>query len=416
MALDFPDAPTVGAIFTSGGLSWTWDGTKWTATGAGSPGLYVPLAGGTMSGPLTAPSVTSSGGSIDNTVLGGTTPAAASFTSLNGGQLAGMRNLIINGDMRIDQRNSGATVNPGVGTSYVIDRWQAYVTQTSKWYFQRVASTTPGSAYALQATVSNAYAAIATDYFVLVQPVEGLNAAHLKWGTANAKAITVSGILNGSVTGSYAVAVRNGAGTRSYVSLVPVASANSDTPFALTVPGDTAGTWTTDTSIGLQVGVDLGSGSNFSAAAANTWSAGNFHRTAASVTLTGGAGASAILKDVQVEPGTVATPFERRPIGTELALCQRYYQRFTSTIAQAILLQGYNAAGVQIAQMLTFPSMRIGPTAALVGTWSTGNASGVTISANGSNSTAILAASVTAIGNAFAASPANGGFDLTAEL
>jgi hypothetical protein len=36
---------------------------------------------------------------------------------------------------------------------------------------------------------------------------------------------------------------------------------------------------------------------------------------------------SGTLGDVQLEPGSVATPFESRPIGLELALCQRYYEK-----------------------------------------------------------------------------------------
>lgn len=48
--IDFPASPIVGQTFTTTGLIWTWDGTKWTANGLGT--AYLPLAGGSLSGPL----------------------------------------------------------------------------------------------------------------------------------------------------------------------------------------------------------------------------------------------------------------------------------------------------------------------------------------------------------------------------
>jgi hypothetical protein len=48
MPLDFPNSPTPGQIFTSTGVSWVWNGTTWTmGSGAG----FLPLTGGTLSGP-----------------------------------------------------------------------------------------------------------------------------------------------------------------------------------------------------------------------------------------------------------------------------------------------------------------------------------------------------------------------------
>jgi hypothetical protein len=349
-----------------------------------------------MTGPLTAPSATINGGTIDNTVIGASTPAAASFTSLNGGQLAGMRNLVINGDMRIDQRNNGAAVTPAsASVSYIIDRWQASVTPGGKWTFQQVASTTAGSAYAFKSSVASAYTAVAGDYFLLSQCIEALNIAHLNWGTANAKPITISGILNCSVTGSYAICVRNNGGTRSYVALVSVATANTDTPFAVTVPGDTAGTWTTDTSVGIRLSVDLGSGSSWNGAAANTWSGNNVWRLAASVILTGTAGASVILKDVQVEAGSVATPFERRPIGTELNLCQRYYGGsviFSGAYVSSIGGGVYGSGNLHA-------QMRSAPSTITIAANSSSNVSGLTVGALGQDGLYAYG-TATAVGNA----------------
>jgi hypothetical protein len=49
--LDFPNVPTDGQIFNAAGVSWMWDGTKWTSVlSAGGP--FLPLAGGSMTGPL----------------------------------------------------------------------------------------------------------------------------------------------------------------------------------------------------------------------------------------------------------------------------------------------------------------------------------------------------------------------------
>ena len=58
----------------------------------------------------------------------------------------------------------------------------------------------------------------------------------------------------------------------------------------------------------------------------NVWSAGNFKGPTGQVNLMATNGATLYITGVQLEKGTVATPFERRPYGTELALCQRYYQ------------------------------------------------------------------------------------------
>lgn len=67
--------------------------------------------------------------------------------------------------------------------------------------------------------------------------------------------------------------------------------------------------------------------------------------------------------NVQLEEGSVATPFEQRPYGLELSLCQRYYQKVYS-------LAGYSVASTSVARMsANLPvNMRVTPSVSLVGT------------------------------------------------
>jgi hypothetical protein len=397
-----PASPVVGELWfdTNGGQMYVWynDGTssQWVpVANLNVAGIYLPLTGGTLSGPLTA--------------------QAVSMTSLNGGQLAGMRNLVINGDMRIDQRNNGAAVIP-TATSYVIDRWAAAVTTASLLSFQRVADSPgfSGSAYTLQSTTKVTHTIAPADNFALYHCIEALNMAHLQWGTSNALPVTVSFTVVAGVAGSLSVALRNGAQNRSYVTTVPVTTTSTRVSF--TVPGDTAGTWATDNTAGIFLAFDLGAGANYNAAAANVWAAGQFGRLA---TQTLNLVSSAVntqlnIKDVQIEMGSVATPFERRPIGTELALCQRYYQRFTGSLA-SVRLTGYQLASGSITTTLLFPAMRIAPASTIIGTWTTTNCSTFGVANNGTGNIT-FSAQATATGGVDVYSPANGGFDLSAEL
>jgi hypothetical protein len=269
--------------------------------------------------------------------------AVISFDANNNASFAGnvaplynptMRNRIINGAMVIDQRNSGAAVTFGsTGTTYTLDRWLGYCTQTSKWTFQQNAGsvTTPsGFSKYLGITSSSAYSITSTDLFFLMQNIEGFNTADLNFGTANAQTITLSFWVRSSLTGTFGGAIQNSAQDRNYPFTFTINSANTWEQKSITVPGDTTGTWIGATNgIGLRVCFGLGVGSTYSGTA-GAWTSSVVYGVTGTTSIVGTNGATFYITGVQLEAGSVATPFEQRLYGQELINCQRYYQKFIS--------------------------------------------------------------------------------------
>jgi hypothetical protein len=240
-----------------------------------------------------------------------------------------MRNRIINGAMTIDQRNNGAVVTPaGTATVYTLDRWNFYLSQSSKITTQRSTTAPAGFINSLLVTSSSAYSVTSSDEFDLIQYVEGLNVADLAWGTANAQPVTLSFWVRSSLTGTFGGAVQNGGsgGYRSYPFSYTINSANTFEYKTITITGDTSGTWLTTNGIGLNVAFGLGQGSTYSGTA-GAWVTGNKNNVTGATSVVGTNGATWYITGVQLEEGTAASPFENRLIGTELLLCQRYYAK-----------------------------------------------------------------------------------------
>jgi hypothetical protein len=247
----------------------------------------------------------------------------------------GFRNRIINGAMVIDQRNSGASLTPTVDNTYTVDRWAARLSQASKYSVQQNAgSVTPPPGYTnyLGVTSLSAYSLLSTDYFVVVQYIEGYNIYDLAWGSANAKTVTLGFWVYSSLTGTFSGVLENSSVSRSYTFTYTITSANTWTYITITVPGDVTGTWLTTTGIGMRVYFSLGVGSSRSQTA-GAWTGAESFGNSSAVSVVGTSGATFYITGVQLEKAGTATPFEFRPYGTELALCQRYYYRNTYVAA-----------------------------------------------------------------------------------
>jgi hypothetical protein len=238
----------------------------------------------------------------------------------------GFKNRLINGDMRIDQRNAGASVSLNNASGFGCDRWQARIVGGGVVSLQQSTIASAGFVNSQGLTVTTADSSVAsTDDYKVGQFIEGLNVADLGWGTANAQPVTLSFWVRSSITGTYCVSLQNSAENRSYPATYVINSANTLEYKTITIAGDTSGTWLTTNGIGIRLNWNLGSGSSYNGTA-NSWNASDARTVSGAVNWIGTSGATFYITGVMLEKGSTATNYDVRPYGTELALCQRYYQ------------------------------------------------------------------------------------------
>ena len=284
----------------------------------------------------------------------------------SGGRLAPIssvfRNRIINGAMVIDQRNAGASVTPASG-DYTVDRFQAVLTQSSKFTAQQSTTAPTGFVNSLKITSSSAYSVAAGDIFAVQQVIEGYNIADLGFGTASAKTFTISFWVNCSLTGTFGGSLRNADNTRSYPFTYTISSANTWEQKIVTVIGDTSGTWQTTNSAGIKVEFGLGGGATYSGTA-GSWASANYQTATGATSVVGTNGATFYITGVQLEVGSSATGFEYVNYQTSLANCQRYFQNWNA-LSGANTILGVGMGNGTSACDVSYPfkvSMRSVPT------------------------------------------------------
>ena len=256
---------------------------------------------------------------------------------------APVQNLIINGNMEIDQRGTSGTASNG---DYLTDRWKweqvgsGVVTITQD-------TDTPNGTYknSLKIDVTTADASMAaSDEYALTQSIEGLNSARLGLGTSDAETITLSFWVKSTKTGTFSGALTNSAGDRSYAFEYTVSVTDTWEQKSVTITLDTSGTWLTTNGIGVRVRFALALGSNWHGTV-DTWEAANDYGTSSQVNAMDSVSNNFFLTGVMMTVGSTApSTFIAAgggSYGAELALCQRYYWRLSSDTSNESMGAGH---------------------------------------------------------------------------
>lgn len=248
----------------------------------------------------------------------------------NGGQLAGLRNRLINGALKIDQRNSGASQTITSSTppvlAYSVDRWYVASAGSGTITGQQITS---GAENRYRFTGGAGNVGV---YFA--QRIEAASCMDMAGKTATLSVLLSSSTLTSVTWRAYYANTTNTFGTLG-------------TPTRTSIASGTFTISTTEAAYSTQIAIP-------SAAT-----------TGIEVYFTTGALTSGTLTfgDVQFELGPVATTFEQRPYGMELALCQQYFYRLSGNTNTPVSI-GYADSSTSVKHVATFPcTMRVVPTA-----------------------------------------------------
>jgi hypothetical protein len=194
---------------------------------------------------------------------------------------------------------------------------------------QQVADAPAGYRNSLKFSVSTAQSSLgASDELSVLIPIEGVRTARLALGSASAAAVTFGFWIKAHRTGIYSGSLRNSAKNRSCPFSFAVNGADIWEYKAVTVAGDTSGTWLTDTGVGLSLNICIAGGSS-RLGAAGSWSGSDCSGVTSSTNGVAATSDTVQLTGVVVLPGVELPASDRssfimRPYDQELTLCRRY--------------------------------------------------------------------------------------------
>jgi hypothetical protein len=281
-----------------------------------------------------------------------------------GEQALSNRNVIINGAMQVAQRGTSVA---GITASnyYTVDRWRTAVGSLGTWTQSQEADAPTGSGFRnslkLLCTTANAAPATTSEMRVLTK-LEGFNVQQFLKGTASAKSFALSFWVKSNTTGTYIAELFDADNSRTVSASYTISVSATWEKKTIIFPADTTGAFTNDNNLSLDVAFFMGAGTDYtSGTLQTTWAtltAAN--RAVGQTNLAAATSNYWQITGVQLEVGSVATPFETEDISTTLGKCQRYYCRITS----GYLGWGLAYATTSISALTKFPTtMRVAPAA-----------------------------------------------------
>jgi hypothetical protein len=245
------------------------------------------------------------------------------------------RNVIINGAMQIAQRGTSATGLDNTNSSYhTADRWRlGNIGPLGTWTQSLEADAPTGSGFRnsvkMLCTTADASPA-AGDLLLFNNRSEGQNVQRFLKGTSSAKPFALSFWVKSNVTGTYIAELFDNDNTRQVSASYTISASATWEKKTITFPADTTGAFDNDNASSLAVNFWLGAGTTYTSGTLNTTWASNTDANRAVGQTNVGAAINNYwqITGVQLEVGSVATPFEFEDISTTLAKCQRYYQRW----------------------------------------------------------------------------------------
>jgi hypothetical protein len=291
---------------------------------------------------------------------------------LTNGQIGGRRNIIINGAMNVAQRGTSST-GQGASSNFLIDRFRQNHNGNSagRYTVSQAADVHDGFANALKLDCTTADTSIAAaERFFIEYPFEGQDLQQFKKGTSDAEDFMVSFYAKANGNFTYVVGFYDNDNNRTVSRTFSVTS--SWQRFTINFGKDTTGAFDDDNALSLQLRWYLHAGSNYTGGTLQeVWDAVTNNETAGGMTSSffSSTDNEFYLTGVQLEVGSVATPFEHRSIGDELSLCQRYFSHSGDPVNNSFVHHCYNSTDAY--GNFRFPvSMRTSPTVTLAATGS----------------------------------------------
>jgi len=276
----------------------------------------------------------------DNAVVTASIADSAVTSAKTDGVTGANPNILINGSMKIGQRDA-LTGQSGTNSAYGgVDRWFNDISAVGTYSVSQSTSVVPeGFSHSLEVKCTTADASLdAGSWGHLTYKLEGQDVQVFKKGTSSAIAHALSFWVRSSKTGTYVVRIRDNTNARYFSKNYTISSANTWEYKTIVFAADTTGAIANNTSSGMSLYFWYAGGTNYTSGSAMTGWATSGTIAPSQVNLSDTVNATFYLTGVKLEAASACTAYEHPDYTTELKKCFRYYEKQT-------FVAGFSIAG-----------------------------------------------------------------------